>query len=372
MIYIYIASILLVIAYCYKLRKFEENFNLPLPFNPKKNNTVPVSVIVAVKNGEDSLLNLIECLKMQTYTGEIEYIIVDDQSSDNTSTVIQNISKEDSRFKFASSKNGSKSLSYKKKALDAGIKLASFEWLLFTDVDCRPPKTWIQEMAEYFIENVDYVIGISKVLPSNSLVSLYQSIDFQMLMGATISQCNIKKPWACTGQNQAYRKSLYKKVEGFKHISNLLQGDDTVFMQLCQYADANIVGALTKNSMIARTENNLWSFLKQRMRWAGDSKYMLKLCPEFFIMSVITYLLNLSIFILVIFGYLQFLPIIIMAKIYYEHKFYETIVNTSIAKDCNHTDKLMIWAILQFPYIILMGTLSFWSHQLFGWKKSKN
>ena len=371
MVFIYILAIITISIYCFKLRKFGENFSFPPFISPKYNNVVPISVIVAVKNGADSLLNLVECLKNQSYSGEIEFIIIDDQSEDNSATVIQNIAKEDPRFKFASSIDGDESLSFKKKALDAGIKISSHEWLLFTDVDCRPPETWVQEMAEYFTDESDYVIGVSTVITNTTNVSLFQSIDFQMLMGATIAQCNIGKPWACSGQNQAYRKSLFQKVEGFKHISNLLQGDDTVFMQLCRYADAKIVGALTENAVISRTESSWWSFLKQRMRWAGDSKYMLKLCPEFFVMSAITFLANLSLLILIITSLSPIIFLLIFIKFYHEANLHTSLENSSILKE-KHDGQLLIWAVLQIPYIVLMGLMSFWAHQLFGWSKSKN
>jgi len=371
MTYLIVFTTIIFIIYCYKINKFKRKISSPQIFKPIENNTVPISVIIAVKNGANSLLSLIKCLKNQTYSGVLEFIIVDDESNDDTYKIIKNIENEDSRFKYTSSFNGNNILSFKKKALDAGIKFASHEWLLFTDVDCRPHKNWVKEMAEFFTNNADYVVGLSSTIPSETKVSLFQSVDFQMLMGATIAQCNIRKPWACTGQNQAYRKSLFNKVGGFKYISNLLQGDDSVFMQICRHNNANIVIALTKNVMIARTENSWWSFLKQRMRWAGDSKYMLKLCPNFFLMSLITFLTNLLIFTLLILGHINFFIMCLIIKVGFEAKFYQSLTSTPILKNNNY-ENFILWSLLQIPYIILMGTISLWSHQLFGWDKSKN
>ena len=102
-------------------------------------------------------------------------------------------------------------------------------------------------MAEFFTVKADYVIGMSKVIPDQSFLSIFQSIDFQMLMTATYAQSNMGHPWACTGQNQAYRKSIFNKVSGFKHLSLLLQGDDSVFMQLCKMSGAKIISGMTEN-----------------------------------------------------------------------------------------------------------------------------
>ena len=43
-----------------------------------------ISVIVAVKNGQKSLPHLLNNLLSQNYKGNVEFIIVDDQSVDNT------------------------------------------------------------------------------------------------------------------------------------------------------------------------------------------------------------------------------------------------------------------------------------------------
>lgn len=371
MIYLFLLLIPILGYYIVLVIKFKKNFNHSNLDTKNNKNIVPVSVIIAIKNGEASLPHLIECLQNQTYKGDVEFILVDDQSTDKTKSIIQNIEIDDIRFKFVSSNSGDLDLKFKKKALDAGIKIANHEWLLFTDVDCRPPATWVEEMVEYFIDDNDFVIGMSKVFPNKSTVSIFQSIDFQMLMAASFSQANIGQPWACTGQNQAYRKSLFKKVDGFKHISTLLQGDDSVFMQICKYANANIVAAMTACPMIARTENNWWSFLKQRMRWAGDSKYMLKLCPKFFFASVITFLTNLILFIFILFNINILSVFLFSLKANIEYSFFLK-VNASPLKIENNENNIWKWYALQFPYIISVGSLSMWAHKLFGWRGSKS
>lgn len=365
------------VAYIYLIYSFIKNIKKQSIIAPIQGNKIPISVIIAIKNGKNSLPNLINCLQNQTYQGDVEYILVDDQSTDDTKLIIKKIETEDKRFKFETSKNGNEILSFKKKALDAGINIAKYEWLLFTDVDCKPPVTWIEEMAAFFTDEVDYVIGMSSVIPDGSLVSNFQSIDFQMLMAASYAQANKGSPWACTGQNQAYRKSLFNKVDGFKHLANLLQGDDSVFMQICRYSGARIIPAITKNPMVARTEKDLISLLKQRMRWAGDSKYMIKLCPTFFIASVITYITNIGLLFFLyeyryifIFNILNNCSLFILYKLGIEYSLYHTFIKTSKLKNINIIYWLQ-WFCFQVPYIIIVGSMSFSAHKLFGWKNNK-
>uniref|UniRef100_UPI001881E25A glycosyltransferase n=1 Tax=Microcoleus sp. LEGE 07076 TaxID=915322 RepID=UPI001881E25A len=49
-----------------------------------------VAVVVPVYNGERDLPDLIECLRSQTYPPQsVEYLIVDNNSRDRTSSILQ-------------------------------------------------------------------------------------------------------------------------------------------------------------------------------------------------------------------------------------------------------------------------------------------
>ena len=62
---------------------------------------------------EQSLNTLIDCFLNQNYAKEVEFILVDDESSDNTSSIIKDIEKKDKRFKYVSSLDGNQKLKYK-------------------------------------------------------------------------------------------------------------------------------------------------------------------------------------------------------------------------------------------------------------------
>ena len=121
-----------------------------------KNNEInSISIIVAVKNGEKSLPYLLDDLIAQDYEGKFECIIVDDQSTDHTKNIIKKYSVINDKIKYVSSDVGNDNLSFKKKALDAGINKSQHNILLFTDVDCRLPKTWITSMNSHFHDKTD-------------------------------------------------------------------------------------------------------------------------------------------------------------------------------------------------------------------------
>ena len=151
MIYIIILSSICIFLYSSMLIWFIVG-NLINKASITNSRLEPISVIIAIRNGEKSLPKLINNLKSQDYKGPIEFILVDDDSEDDTKKIINNIVKDDLRFKYQSSQNGNDNLNHKKRALDAGIKISQYEWLLFTDVDCNFKINWISSMAKYFTE----------------------------------------------------------------------------------------------------------------------------------------------------------------------------------------------------------------------------
>ncbi|NOZ07525.1 MAG: glycosyltransferase [FCB group bacterium] len=345
-----------------------------IPSNPDKTtSSQPVSVIVAVKNGEASLPGLLNHLSKQQYGGELEFIIVDDGSTDQTAHIIRNYIADDARFKYVSSADGDGKLSHKKKALDAGITLASGELLLFTDVDCRMSPNWVQAMSSALTKNTDYLIGYSRVVPTGTLVSRFQSLDFYLLMAGARGMTLLGSPWASTGQNQGYRKRIYTDVGGFSAIADCLQGDDSLFLQVIRRSGkVNVRFADDPDAFVTgRTEKSWGALMRQRIRWAGDANLMWKYNPIFYGVVLATFFTNFSLVVLsgimvfsgeysmLVFGGMtvKFIP--------------EFLLYTSALT--NFKTKFdgvgfLFWFFLQIPYIVLMGILSFTASRL-GWRE---
>ena len=335
-------------------------------------NTVSVSVIIAVKNGEESLPRLIIDLQNQTYRGKYEYIIVDDQSSDTTKKIIQEIAKNDDRFHYVSSMEGDPKLSYKKRALDAGIKYSHFETLLFTDVDCCLNKKWISSMMQSFKNDTDYVIGIVKISHPKNIISLFQKIDLMMMQIIGRATCNLHFPFASIGQNQAYKKNLYDRI-GFTKITDSIQGDDTLFMQLCKKDNATIRFNDNPNSFVeSRMETKLFTFLKQRIRWSADAKVMWNYNKIFFLVLISTFISNLTLWSLSILSLintqsaLNYFYMLFIIKFILELILY--VIGSIKLKNKINIFYFLFWFILEMPYVVLMGIGSFFMKYI-GWKE---
>lgn len=87
------------------------------------------SIIVAVYNIEKYINQCIESIINQTYS-EIEIILVNDGSTDNSLHILQEWKQKDNRIKIINKKNGGLS-----SARNEGLKVATGEYVAYIDGD---------------------------------------------------------------------------------------------------------------------------------------------------------------------------------------------------------------------------------------------
>ncbi|MEG4576278.1 glycosyltransferase [Microcoleus sp. N3A4] len=174
-----------------------------------------ISVIVPIYNGEADLPDLIECLRSQTYPiDRVEYLIVDNNSRDRTSTILQTFS-DSGRERDINIRPLTENLiqsSYA--ARNQGIRASKGEIIAFTDADCRPESDWLENLVKPF---VDLEIGISAgeivALPGKTI--LEQHADRQN----TLSQKHtLAHPFCPYGQtaNLAVRRLVLQQIGLFR------------------------------------------------------------------------------------------------------------------------------------------------------------
>ena len=88
---------------------------------------VKISVIIPVYNVERYLAQCVDSVISQSYKN-LEIILVDDGSSDNSPQICDDFAKQDSRIKVVHKVNGGLS-----SARNAGIEIAGGDYLLFLD-----------------------------------------------------------------------------------------------------------------------------------------------------------------------------------------------------------------------------------------------
>lgn len=88
-----------------------------------------ISIIVPVYNAGESLEDCLNSLVNQTFK-DLEFIIVNDESTDNSRIILSKFEKKDNRFKIIQIKNSGVSI-----ARNIGIDASDSEYIMFVDAD---------------------------------------------------------------------------------------------------------------------------------------------------------------------------------------------------------------------------------------------
>lgn len=133
-----------------------------------------ISIVIPIYNAERYLTQTIECLKRQTLK-EIEIILVNDGSTDNSLNICEELTKGDERFIIISQENKGVSATR-----NIGKKKANGEYLLFIDADDIFDEDMCESMYNTAIENsADLVIYGIKIQEFNGKVRYMNNSQIQ-------------------------------------------------------------------------------------------------------------------------------------------------------------------------------------------------
>lgn len=259
-----------------------------------------ISVIIPARNEEANIGLLLDAIQQQTYPNElVEIIVIDDHSGDRTSEIV-------SQYKHVRliSLPDSVINSYKKKAIETGIAAATGKLIVTTDADCHPPNEWLQMIAAFREEQQAVFIAAPVVIDcSNSIVQIFQALDFMVLQGITGAAVYKSKLSMCNGANLAYERKVFNEINGFAGIDHIASGDDMLLMYKIEKKYPGHVHYLKSKKAIVSTQPvKTWkAFFSQRIRWASKARQYedKRILP----VLLLVYFFNLSFLALLIAGF---------------------------------------------------------------------
>lgn len=151
-----------------------------------------ISVIVPVYNSQQYLERCVQSIEDQTY-GNLEIILVDDGSSDNSSAICDSLAKKDHRIRVIHKENGGAS-----DARNAGVSAAEGEYITFVDCD-----DWIHE------EMISILANALEKNTVNLAMCGYQVVNYEKFGSEGITSASSQKIY--TGK-QMLEQILYQKL----------------------------------------------------------------------------------------------------------------------------------------------------------------
>jgi len=235
----------------------------------------PISIIVAARNEEANIANLIKSISAQNYPHELfELIIADDRSEDRTATLVQKYALKYDFIKFVKITEQNPALVGKKGAISAAINEAQHDILAFTDADCIVGKDWLKEINSHFTDEIDFVAGFSFIDMGNKFFTGLKNIERSAIFAVTSGSFGLDWAVTCTAGNMSYRKSIFQKIGGFSGIGHIPSGDDDLLLQKMRH-EIREMNFIFKPKAMVNTSNisNIGSHIQRESRRASKWKY---------------------------------------------------------------------------------------------------
>lgn len=198
---------------------FRSNYNV---YKTTANNLI--SVIIPVRNESGKIEHLLHDLTHQSYRN-LEIIVVDDDSDDNTREIVSEKTIADSRIQLINSELPDNSWLGKNHACYQGAKTAKGKYLFFLDADVRLKPEAISSITGYFEKKRPVFLSVfPKQILKNSevkkVVPIMNYILLSLLPLFLVRRSGFSSISAANGQFMFFDTDIYRAFEPHKRFKH--------------------------------------------------------------------------------------------------------------------------------------------------------
>ncbi|WP_034997415.1 glycosyltransferase [Beijerinckia mobilis] len=230
-----------------------------------------LSVIIPVYNGAETVPLLLDALKKQTGDiEEVEYIIVNNMSTDNTKEVVL---KSAERLDLGIIYIEENQIQSAYAARNKGIRVSTGEIILFTDADCVPHPCWIVNLVAAFTDGkVGAVAGRIDAYPGETLLELFATRAEILSQSAALNHPFL--PFSQTA-NAGFRREVFSLTGLFRdHLE--AGGDIDMSWRMQRMTKFDLL--YTDDAIVYhRHRKNISALYEQFRRYGRSSVYIEKL-----------------------------------------------------------------------------------------------
>jgi len=238
--------------------------------------SIKLAVVVAARNEQKNILQLLNCLKKQTYPNTLfDVFVIDDHSEDLTPEVVESFEMNNLYLFHLKDYVDDTVIAFKKRAIDLAVNNTDAELIVTTDADCTMGRNWLRQMAGFYQETQShFIVAPVDFKPLNSLLKKLQELDFLSMMAVTGASVEHKFYNLSNGANMAYTKKAYETVSGYDG-NNSPSGDDVFLIEKIGKAFPESVNYLKNREAIVFTQpcDTFSELFQQRMRWISKTKH---------------------------------------------------------------------------------------------------
>jgi cellulose synthase/poly-beta-1,6-N-acetylglucosamine synthase-like glycosyltransferase len=258
-----------------------------------------VSVLVAARNEEENLDHCMRSLASLHYRGEMEIIVIDDNSTDRTPEIIESWIDRMPLLRPMRSEGQVAGLRGKANAIAQAVERSNGEIILTTDADCIVPAGWVEETVGRYDDRTGCVCGFT-LIRNNSVFSGMQALDWSYLL--TIASAGVGWGYALSavGNNMSFRRQAYENVGGYQGVGFSVTEDFALFKAIAYKTDWIVRYPVNPAALVwSEPCADLTELFRQKRRWGRGG---LDIHPIGFAIMSIGFLMNTAILTLPWFG----------------------------------------------------------------------
>lgn len=196
--------------------------------------TDKISIVVPIYNAERYLEECVNSLKMQSYSN-IEIILINDGSVDNSAKICDELKKNDARIKVIHNANNGVSISR-----NLGIDISEGKYVTFVDADDYVSNKYVENLYNLIVENnADISVTGNDEIFNGTVIRVNKKINKILTLEETIKELLKEKYISSVCWGKLYKKEIIEKNkiifdsklkigEDFKFIIEVLQNSGKI------------------------------------------------------------------------------------------------------------------------------------------------
>jgi len=265
---------------------------------------VPVTVVVPFRNEAGNLMNLLDDLSQQLYPADLLWVIlVNDHSTDGSGDLARVRAAKRPGVTCLDLPEGAHG---KKAAIELALSMATTDWIIQTDADCRVGPGFVQSHVAWLERHPsDLVAGwVTTREEGSGFLEAFERTELLGLTGTGAASFRLGRPVMCSGANLMYTKALHGDTRRFDPGGKVASGDDMFLMIGARKLGKRLTFNPGKRGMVQTgVAPGFGSLIGQRIRWGGkSSRYRV---ADIQLLALLVAVANLMVFLAPLFMLLQ-------------------------------------------------------------------
>jgi glycosyltransferase involved in cell wall biosynthesis len=249
--------------------------NIITHYSPEFSSThpsLPFSIVLCTEGEAAHLLSYLDKILSQNYSS-YEVIVICKNTPPKVYERLTALVNDYTNLHIENISNLELPYTEKKQALNYGIALAKYNWIVTIDDDCYPSSAdWLASISKHILHfQSDILLGLSPYISHPGVLNHWIRYDALYTAINQIYYTLINKPYMGIGRNMAFKKGLWTK-EYLDLYSTLGSGDDTTLVNF--YRSKKRIDVFIEPATYSFPKNSFIAWVKQKLRHINKGSFI--------------------------------------------------------------------------------------------------